>query len=139
LVFTENRLATNRIRYILLYIPALIFSLVDVTTDLLSGLPVQNKWGYVFNGSNSAFSAITSIWFTTLSFVSVGLSLKYYFKIKERNKKQQTLLITIGVSYPIIANILSIIGYLLFGVEIPYYGSGANAVLCIFIVYAKAI
>jgi len=136
MIFTENRLATNKLRILTLYIPASLFSILDLTTDQLSGFPVKDIWGYTFAGSDSLFFIASGIWSTTLSLISSLVCLTYYFKVSDGNKKQQAKLITIGLTYPIILNFSSKIAYSIFGWDIPYYGVGANAVLCILVVYA---
>ncbi len=136
IVFTENRLANDKSRYLLLYLPAGLVSLLDLTMDQLSGLPVKTSYGYTFTGTDSLLSAAASLWSATLSFITILLYLRYYFRVKDENKKQQTKLITIGVSYPILMYIMSKLANVLFGWYIPYYGVGANSILCLLVVYA---
>ncbi len=87
LVFTENRLATNKRRYILLYLPAAVFALLDLTTNQLSGFPVQHSWGFILPGSETLLCTVSSIWSISLSCTSVLLCARYYFKVDEENKK----------------------------------------------------
>ncbi|MCL5876911.1 MAG: ATP-binding protein [Candidatus Bathyarchaeota archaeon] len=136
LVFTQNRFANDKRTYILLYTPAFLFSLTDLTTDLISGPPVNTAYGYVFIGSDSPLDFATVLWSAIISVSLVAICLRHYFKVNESNKKQQVKLITIAVAYPIVVNVISKAAYFLFGLYIPYYGVGANAVLCLFIFYA---
>ena len=135
LVFTKNRL-THKCRFLLLYGPALLFSLLELTTDQISGLPQNTVYGYIFSGSDTPFAFVVSLWSASISLISVALCLRYHLKTTDSNKKQQALLVTIALAYPIIANVLSEAAYSVFGWYIPYYGVGANAILCVFIVYA---
>ncbi len=136
LVFTENRLATDKRRYILLYLPAAVFALLDLTTNQLSGFPVQHSWGFILPGSETLLCTVSSIWSISLSCTSVLLCARYYFKVDEENKKQQALLITMGLSYPLLVNVLSVAANVMFNWAIPNNGSGANAILCILVAYA---
>ncbi len=136
LVFTENHLATDKRQYLLLYVSAAIFALLDLTTDYISGLPVNTLYGYIFNGADSLLRVATSLWSATISMTSVFLCLRYYFKVKDENKKQQAKLISIGITYPIILTALSKAAISLLGWYIPYYSVGANSLLCVLVVYA---
>ncbi len=136
LVFTENPFAAKKIRYVLLYLPAAVFALLDLTTDQLAGFPVQGKWGYFLPESGSWLCSITNIWSITVSCASVLLCFTYYFNVRDKNKKNQARLITISLGYPILLNVLSWGAYVLFGWDIPHTGSGSNAILCLLIVYA---
>ena len=46
LVFTENSLIKKKVTYVLLYGPALIFSVIDLATNLISSAPVRHYWGF---------------------------------------------------------------------------------------------
>jgi PAS domain S-box-containing protein len=136
LVFTESRLASHRLRFLVLYIPALVFSLLDLTTDQMSGFPIKTQWGYTFPGADTWASAASSLWSVALSFTAILLCAAYSFRAKNDDKKRQARLITLGLAYPIIVNVLVLGAFFLFGWSLPMNGSGANALLCIFIVVA---
>jgi PAS domain S-box-containing protein len=136
LTFTENRLAKRRYIHLLVFTPALFVALLDLTTDQISGSPVLSPWGYTFTGTDSILCQSSSLWSALFSMTSVILCLRYYFKVDAGNKKQQAKLISIAITYPIIMNLLSKLSNVIVGVDIPFYGVGGNAILCIFIAYA---
>ncbi|MFB3889143.1 MAG: ATP-binding protein [Candidatus Bathyarchaeia archaeon] len=136
LVFTENSLATDERSYIILYLPALLFSLFDLTTDQLSGFPVLGEWGYTLPGAGNWINIASNIWSAIVSSASIFLCGRYYFKAGEESKKQQAKVITIALTYPIVLTVLSKAASLLFGWSIPHTGGGSNAILCVFVVYA---
>jgi PAS domain S-box-containing protein len=136
LTFTENRLTAHRYNHLLVFTPALLFAVLDLTTDQISGLPVMGPWGYTFSGSNSILCQANNVWSALFSITSVILCLRYYFKVEAGNRKQQAKLISIAITYPIIMNVLSKLSNIIVGRYIPYYGVGGNALLCIFIAYA---
>lgn len=136
IVFTQNRLSTDRRRYLYLYLPAAVFSVIDLTTDLISGMPVKTEFGYEFVGSDSIVALIETVWLSAVAVTSVALCLRYYHKLTDETKKKQAKLVTLALAYPITANMSSIAAFLLLGWNIPYYGVGANSIMCAFIVYA---
>lgn len=136
IVFTQNRLSTDRRRYLFLYLPAVLFSFLDLTTDLISGVPVKTVFGYEFITSDSFVATIDNIWLAAVAITSVTLCLWYYYKSVDENKKQQAKIVGIALAYPLIISLSSIAAFLLIGWHIPYYGVGANAIMCAFIVYA---
>jgi PAS domain S-box-containing protein len=136
LTFTENPLSKHKCSYTLVFLPALFFAILDLSTDQISGMPVMGPWGYTFLGSNSILCQISSLWSSTFSIIAVTLCLHYYFKLSLGNKKQQAKLISIAITYPIIMNLMSKSSNIIIGRYIAYYGVGANALLCIFVAYA---
>ena len=120
----------------MLYGPAFLISILDLTTNEISGIPINGEWGYMFRNTNSIAGFTISLWSSILSIGAILLCLRYFLKTSEKNKKQQAKVITIGLAIPIIINLLTKAGMILFGWYIPYYGVGGNAILCVFIVYA---
>jgi PAS domain S-box-containing protein len=136
LVFTENRFAGDKRGYILLYLPAVAFSVLDLATDQLGGYPRLEFWGYVMTGSETVLRAASNVWSILLSCSSVLLCARYFLRVTDESKKQQAKLITIGLSYPLLATLLAGIANVAFAWSIPRNGSGANAILCVFVAYA---
>lgn len=136
LVFTANPLATKRFRYALLYVPAAVFAVLDLTTNDISGLAVSGPFGYQFIGSDTLTGLASSVWSATVSFISVLLCLFFIFRTENENKRQQAKIVTVGLAIPIIINLLARAGYYILGTHIPYYGVGANSILCVFVVFA---
>jgi PAS domain S-box-containing protein len=136
LVFTETRFATNKFRLFFLYLPALAFSILNLTTDQLAGFPVNGTWGYSIPNTRTLANIISSTWMFSLSFASLLVCASYCFKVKDEDKKLQARLITVGLVFPLLMNALSVGAYFVFGWVIPYNGSGSNAVLCVFVAIA---
>ena len=47
LAFTESDLLKRKLTYAALYLPPLLFSVIDLTTNWITGTQVLMPWGYV--------------------------------------------------------------------------------------------
>ncbi len=135
LAFTENRFAAGKRKYIL-YLPALVFSLLELMTNQISGNPVLGPWGYRVTGSETFVGFASSLWSAGTSIASILLCVYYYFRVKDETKKHQVRIVTLGLAYPIVLTILSEGANMLLGWVIPHTGFGSNAILCLLVAYA---
>ena len=63
LVFTESDLLKHKLVYLALYLPAIVFSLIDLTTNWISSAPVLMPWGYTTSVPlYSVLSRIDGVW-----------------------------------------------------------------------------
>ncbi|MFC2000404.1 ATP-binding protein [Chloroflexota bacterium] len=99
LVFTEqSRLLRNKWTYVVLYLPALAFSLLDLTTDLITDEASQASWGWTLNYSSNAVFYLAVLWASILVTLSIYLCLRCYMTTGDRQKKQQAKYVLIGLS-----------------------------------------
>ncbi|MFQ6101933.1 MAG: PAS domain S-box protein [Anaerolineae bacterium] len=108
LVLTEqSKLLRNRFTYPLIYVPALIFSLLDLTTNALTREPVKVYWGWTYRiPENSLILYINSIWNLIVLTVPICICLRYYLKVTDYKKKQQAKYVLIGYSIPVVSVIV---------------------------------
>ena len=107
LVFTESNLLKNKATYVFLYLPPSIFAGVDLTTDLISAIPIKQYWGYAFVPSDSVVCVIDGLWVSTLALLSLVLCVVYYFRVNDIVKKQQAKFVAIGLGFPVLLSILT--------------------------------
>jgi PAS domain S-box-containing protein len=137
LVFTDNRWAKRRLSSLLIYSPALFFSFIELTTNLISGPAVANIWGYVYtNPTNSVLFIISLGWASGLAFLSFFLCVRYCYRSKDKYRRAQAKFVTFGLLIPIVAYIWTDVVNPFFGVNIPDFGN-VSAMFCdVFVAYA---
>ena len=88
--------------YFLIYAPALLFSIFEITTDQLT-LITKSPLGYWTSTvpKESVLYLASTIWSWTLSSVVILFVLLYYLKQKENKKRKQAVFIFIGLSIPV--------------------------------------
>ena len=69
LAFTESDLLKKKLIYVALYLPALLFSVLDLTTNWISDTVVLMPWGYItLLPVNSMAANIGGVWSAILGF-----------------------------------------------------------------------
>ncbi len=102
LVFTETKMLRSKLTYFLIYIPALIFSSIDLATDSVSTEPIREFWGYTYEvPKDSVLYWISIIWAFGLVFSALVLCARHYLRTTDENKRQQTKYVIIGFSIPV--------------------------------------
>ncbi len=108
LIFTESDLLKSKLTYFLLYFPALFFSLINLTTNLMFGLPVLKSWGYAHAfQTNSIILIIFGVWVAALAFLSVSWCVIYYYRLTENTKKLTVKLVIIGITAAVLLAVLT--------------------------------
>jgi PAS domain-containing protein len=87
----------SRLVGVLLYGPALVFSLVDLTTDLISGEPIRMYWGWTYGVTHSITEYVSDIWALSVAIVAVVLCGRFFLRATDPLKKQQAKYITLGL------------------------------------------
>ncbi len=103
LVFTESNWIKNKLNYLILFLPAVAFWIVDLSTSLINGPPVMEYWGYndVASGTLVYYGSI--IWTVALPILAFVLCFRYYRKAEDNMQKQRRKYVTIGFAIPIAA------------------------------------
>ena len=93
LVFTENSLIKKKVTYVLLYGPALIFSEIDLATNLISSAPVRHYWGFDYAlPTGSWVSHLDGVWAAALAvFVLVMLAIYYRGLMRKTRRSKPSL------------------------------------------------
>jgi PAS domain S-box-containing protein len=137
LVFTKNKVLKNRITYAILYVPALMFSYIFLTTNLLGEQPILKYWGYTYaQPENNWVNTISIIWIMSLTTLSLLLCTWHYSKTKDKTEKQQAKFVTLGFSVPIIVAVATVIFFPPLGLEVPELGNIFGVALSAFVGYA---
>lgn len=106
--------------YALIYIPALVFSLLDITINVLDAELITESWGRFYLIGISAGSIVLTIWITAIVLLSVWLLRRYLMGVDvSKERKRQTRAVIAFVSYVSIIGLVIDLFLPLFGVNIP--------------------
>lgn len=138
LVVTENsKLLKNKLAYLLLYGPALAFSVLQLTTGLLTGEPVKQHWGWIYGmPDNLVMPALVNAWAIGLAIVSLFMCILHDLKTTEQRKKQQTRYVLIGICAPTTVSVLAYALSTPLQIEIPGLSTAAFVFGITFVGYA---
>jgi len=137
LILTERRKWLDKKRiYALIYLPAFVLSLVDLTTHAVLGKPEEFAWGWAYGISDYIFiSAFAFIWAVGMGFISVYLCWHYYRSSTEAIGKRNAKYVLGGLVLPLVA-LLTVDGMLPeFDIRTPELASAALALGIAFITY----
>ncbi len=136
LVFTESKLAKGKFIYLVLYFPAVAFSLIRLTTEQLYGTVVKEYWGYVITYTDTWITPMIGLWSGGLSIFAAIITIRYYLKVTDKIKKLQAKCIAIGLSIPVFAFAITNIVFPRIGVDIPNLGNISTGILIGLVAYA---
>jgi PAS domain S-box-containing protein len=137
LVYTESNWLKNKFIYLLLYLPAVLFAVTDLTTDLINGPPIMEYWGYEdTTPTSSAVYVLSSVWVAVLPVLAFILCFLFYHRTTEKSKKQQSKYVTIGFAIPIFTYIVTNVIFPTLAIDIPNLGHIAIAFFGGFVGYA---
>jgi PAS domain S-box-containing protein len=136
IVFTESKLAKGKLIYLVLYLPAIAFSLIGLTTDQLYGTIVKEYWGYAAANNDFWITLTTDIWSGGFSIFAAIITIRYYLKVTDKTKKLQAKCIAIGLSIPVFTYAITNIAFPQIGVKIPNLGNISTGILIGLIAYA---
>jgi PAS domain S-box-containing protein len=136
LVFTENKWIKNKLNYLLLFLPAVAFWLIDLSTNLINSPPVIEYWGYndVASGTWVYYGSI--IWTMALPILAFVLCFKYYRKAEDSVQRQRRKHVTIGFAIPIAAFISTNMIARVIDIDIPNLGFIATLFFSVLVGYA---
>lgn len=123
LIFTK-KIETMRkpITIFLVYLPALIFSVFDFSTNLISGKLTTSDSGYMtIVPENPILIYLSTIWSIGLSIAILIICYKYYKKQKDSDEKNRAFLVLAGCYFPIIYNLTYGVVPLSLGITGPDY------------------
>ena len=100
-----KHLLAHKLTYVLLYLPAAFFSVIDLTTELISGQPVQHYWGWGYSYAPSWPNDVGMVWAAVLMLLTIVVSFTHAFSLGEHQGRKQALFVSIGVSLPVAAGL----------------------------------
>ncbi len=123
LIFTKKiNILKKPITIFLVYIPASIFSILDLSTDLISGKMVASDSGFITTfPENGILIFLSTIWSIGLSIATLVLCYQHYHKQKETEEKNRVFLVMAGCYFPIIYILTYGMVPLLLGITGPDY------------------
>jgi PAS domain S-box-containing protein len=137
LVFTENEMLKDKKTYLLIYSPALVFSLFHLTTDLMTGPIVLGYWGFINTlPSNIWIWVLSKVWSASVAFFLLFLFAKYYFFGVPEAKKMQARYVVIGFSIPILTGIITDVVLPSFNADLPSISSLSTIMYSSLVVFA---
>jgi PAS domain S-box-containing protein len=137
LAFTDSELLKRKITYVLLYLPAPIFSIIDFSTDLISATPTKYLWGYSYTApAGSWICNLSGLWTASLNLFLVFILLFHYLHVSDKTTKQQTKYVSLAFGVSVALSILTDSVLPSIGVPFPALGSISGAALSGFVVYA---
>jgi PAS domain S-box-containing protein len=122
LVFTGSDWLKNRRTYLLLYLPAVVFWLVEVFTDLISGPPIMEYWGYNDIATGTLVYDISTVWSAILPILAFVLCFRYYRGTDGGTLKQQRKFVAVGFAVPVVAFVVTNMLLRSVGIDIPNLG-----------------
>jgi PAS domain S-box-containing protein len=122
LVFTESNWLKNKFTYLALYLPAVLFLLIELTTDWINGPPVLEYWGYNDTASSTIVYAVSTVWSAVLPILAFILCFQFYRMATDETSKRQRKFVSIGFAVPIMAFILTNMILRSVSVKIPNLG-----------------
>lgn len=100
----KTKILERKITYAIIYLPALFFSALELTTDLLTGTPMKFSWGYVYGTPENLINYMSFAWAILMGTVSILLVFRHFMKSKERETRKQAAFVCIGLAIPLISN-----------------------------------
>ncbi|MCX6012057.1 MAG: PAS domain S-box protein, partial [Chloroflexi bacterium] len=134
LLFTEQRtLLKNPVSYVFIYLPALIFLVLDSATNIISYGITHKYWGWTYIINPGPVWILSSIWTVIMISAACYLCWSYFFKQRDSVKRKQALLIAIGISIPLIFSTVTEIIFNIMHIEAPDITTSVIVAGCIFI------
>lgn len=137
LVFTDNRkFLNNAFTYVGLYFPALIVFFLVAFTDLVVRDSVMgvSGWTYLFAASPATLAVL--IWVLVLGALFFFINIRFYLESRDRIKKKQVLIISLGSVLTIVLTIAYKLTGDFFRLKLPEAGSVAVLTMMMSIGYA---
>jgi len=138
LIYTEKtKVFKNKLIYLLIYGPALLFFCVELATNTTYVEPVKEFWGYTYGISeDSLVYWMSTIWAVAVGFFTLILCSKYYLKVTDTRKKQQAKFAVLGFSIPVFLGSLTEMLLPALEIKTPELTVISLTGLCIFVGYA---
>ena len=137
LIFIDHsRLLTNKLTYIVIYLPALIFSFFDLTTNKLGWIIRDEDFGWTYQfQKGSIISQLCELWILIISLVTIYISFRYFLKVSSYRKKKQAIFFLIGVLAPFVVGIICSMLLPAFDVKFPDLTATAMLIGNVFFAY----
>ncbi|MBU7031159.1 MAG: PAS domain S-box protein [Theionarchaea archaeon] len=138
LILTDkSRLLNRKVIYGPLYAPPVIFSVLDSTTNLITGNPTIGYWGWTIEAPEFSFLYYTSLyWQFLVGGVALAFCIHYIVHTESSNKRQQVKFVTFGLIVPFVFTVVSELIKVIFRIQLPEVIMPGIALGSLFIGYA---
>ncbi len=136
LIFTENKWLKNKLFYIVLYLPAILFFAVSFFTHFISAPPIIEYWGYEDHPAGTLIGYLSILWGAPLPLISFFLCYRKFRSTVEKNRRQQRKFVTIGLAVPVFAYLINGALFPIMNVKTPNFGHIAVLFFAVFSSYA---
>ncbi|ADL58222.1 PAS domain S-box protein [Methanothermobacter marburgensis] len=109
-----------------LYVPAFIFSVLELTTGLITAGPLLTPWGWTFAASRSPAYDLSTIWGLVVGLIALILVVIHLKSSSSKGRTQGLYLFT-GLLLPIITGFLTDFMLPFTGIEVPSLTNPAAA------------
>ena len=137
LVYTKSSLLRSKFIYVALYLPALFFSLIDLTNwNVISTTPILKFWGFQNTlPSNSLLCWMDNIWACSFAVLSIVFFIRYHNSLADKIKRQQAKIVAIAFTIPIIIALITDSLFPFAGIDFPGLGAIFCSVTTFFVAY----
>jgi PAS domain S-box-containing protein len=136
LVFTGSKWLRNKVTYVFLYLPAVLFFIIGLFTDLINSSPIMEYWGYDDLLAHTLVTYISTLWVITLPVLSTILCYRYYRAAPEEDQRQERKFVAVGLAIPVFTYIVTNALFPIAGIYTPNLGHIAILFFAAFSGYA---
>ncbi|MEF8878962.1 MAG: ATP-binding protein [Candidatus Thermoplasmatota archaeon] len=102
IIFSEKKQwFKNKILYLLLYLPAFLFGIIEATTNFISNVERGALGIWTTTPGNAFLYYSSTIWGFVLTILAISLCVKYYLNLEDLQKKHQAKYVILGLSIPV--------------------------------------
>ncbi len=133
----KSKFLKSKLTLVLIYLPALAFSILDLTTNQMTGELIKVYWGWTYSILEySLINDLSNVWSVSVVFLALYLCLRYYMKATERRKRKQVGYLILGIIVPMTTGGITevILPYL--GYRFPESSTSGFAIGCLIIGYS---
>jgi PAS domain S-box-containing protein len=136
LVFSNNKWIKNRLSYLVLYLPAVAFWLVDLLTYQINAAPIMKYWGYNDVASGTWIYYISTIWTAAIPVIAFIFCFRDYRAAKDQVHRLQRKYVTVGFGIPIATFVATNMLTRALGIDFPNLGVFSILFFSVFVGYA---
>jgi PAS domain S-box-containing protein len=109
LVFTKKvKILKKKITYVLLYAPACIFSIIELTSTSITGEPRKEYWGWTYSVPEDSFVyTLNALWFFSLAILPVLLCFLYFRSAPNNIEKRRATYVLVGLTISAVVGLIT--------------------------------
>ena len=128
LIFTNRTSFQSRRTSFVVYMPALVFSVIGLTTTFVSGAPTKEYWGWTYSVPETmVVYNVTALWALVLTFLSFTVILLYFLRAREPREKKRATYVLLGMLAPMVVGFLTEGAFPSIGLKIPELATTTSA------------